>query len=1255
MIPRILTLAALAALASCSLAPAATDDWSYYKRGSDNKVHETIANGTPVTTDSSGHIKQALITSPTTPITIHNSSAPIDHADWRCVVGTDGKFQIVPLDGEGTPGPAAFALDQTGTMSAATLSGATLTTPTITDATFTNAPVLSGTGTLAGWQSVLNLLPLTGGTLTGGLTINSSSGLSSLGPVAVTAGGGAGYFSLAGQSGSTPTGTSGVTKLWFNSVAGIQALQYRDGTGSPATVGVSPGKSLTVNNTLAFAGTDGSTVNAGTGGTVSYQPILETGAWTAAIGASYKFTGTPNAAGSYDPVPVTDPSSPSDGDLYTVLIERGLVTIGGDTFGDSPVPYVRRYDAAAGAWQTLGQSVAGAAEGVNPSAGRDYPGLRRLRDKLYRQYQYRTAQSLDTNSTTIWTPTLIMWCMTGDSMSRFKADQMMPWLWRAYGCGGAITLAPDALTFDSAVSGDVVTHYGTDEPSKNYNYWITGEYADIGPGGSVSCQRAGTSQLPSGSWTKLFASFVDISGGGTCKIQVLDPSTGSWTDATPDGAGSTTISTDNGGAPAGHVVTITESYPANWDFRIVGLTGRVIQLHRGKLAPQRGGVVQIDFTRGGLNFPNYNTVSSAVLNPIFASLYPDIITYEGKEGTTIASDLATFTSKLNTACASSADWLFYGTPPDQGVSGHPWSTEQNRLMRLEVQALNTNSQSATGNCAIGYEYWDAYPAGQNYVTMQDLGWLPTVQTSTFTVSNGGSGYIAPTATMAAPDLPWGQRGTLAVTTSGGVVTGVHLTNNPSGYTTATPAVTISDSTGTGAVVTSSASVNGVHPIGPFNWLTSIILMRDLGLIPAYALPPQTVTGQGKNRVPNARFANWSSGTSISIPANAITNVADSWYVQTTAFYEGAATCSQQSQTPGDISPEGGAYYLRLARTTPTTTTAETLNVTCGDARTLADRTVMLSFWARSNVSGLMLSPINLIRGYGSGGSASDTFSHTFVPLGTTWQRYRLKYTLPPLGGKTIGTGSALIVQFGLPPGPNFQFDLYGVQLEEGEFATNLEPELPPTNSINTTSISLPMAIQGTTAATLFADHLLHANTLYQVGGRYDSAWDPTKGVMWWLGPTSNCGLTAYQNAPYKSVALTANMTTASSNYLAVDTSKRVAQLSLGVDDNTAMLNLLVAPAGSGARSFTSEWSVDLSGNSTQLGGITTSGDLVLSGSGKVIRPGGSSGPVWRTGAGAPEGAVTAPVGSLYTRTDGGTSTTLYVKESGSGNTGWIAK
>lgn len=42
------------------------------------------------------------------------------------------------------------------------------------------------------------------------------------------------------------------------------------------------------------------------------------------------------------------------------------------------------------------------------------------------------------------------------------------------------------------------------------------------------------------------------------------------------------------------------------------------------------------------------------------------------------------------------------------------------------------------------------------------------------------------------------------------------------------------------------------------------------------------------------------------------------------------------------------------------------------------------------------------------------------------------------------------------------------------------------------------------------------------------------------------------------------------------------------------------------------------------------------------------------GTGSPESVVTAPIGSIYLRRDGGASTAFYVKESGTGNTGWVA-
>jgi hypothetical protein len=58
---------------------------------------------------------------------------------------------------------------------------------------------------------------------------------------------------------------------------------------------------------------------------------------------------------------------------------------------------------------------------------------------------------------------------------------------------------------------------------------------------------------------------------------------------------------------------------------------------------------------------------------------------------------------------------------------------------------------------------------------------------------------------------------------------------------------------------------------------------------------------------------------------------------------------------------------------------------------------------------------------------------------------------------------------------------------------------------------------------------------------------------------------------------------------------------------------------------------------------------------KNFRPGNGV-PIWTSGVGDPNGSVTAEVGSMYTRVDGGAGTTLYVKESGTAtNTGWVAK
>jgi len=43
------------------------------------------------------------------------------------------------------------------------------------------------------------------------------------------------------------------------------------------------------------------------------------------------------------------------------------------------------------------------------------------------------------------------------------------------------------------------------------------------------------------------------------------------------------------------------------------------------------------------------------------------------------------------------------------------------------------------------------------------------------------------------------------------------------------------------------------------------------------------------------------------------------------------------------------------------------------------------------------------------------------------------------------------------------------------------------------------------------------------------------------------------------------------------------------------------------------------------------------------------------GYGTPEAVVVASIGSIYMRKDGGANTSVYIKESGTAATGWVAK
>jgi hypothetical protein len=105
-----------------------------------------------------------------------------------------------------------------------------------------------------------------------------------------------------------------------------------------------------------------------------------------------------------------------------------------------------------------------------------------------------------------------------------------------------------------------------------------------------------------------------------------------------------------------------------------------------------------------------------------------------------------------------------------------------------------------------------------------------------------------------------------------------------------------------------------------------------------------------------------------------------------------------------------------------------------------------------------------------------------------------------------------------------------------------------------------------------------------------------------------------------------------------------------VTDTTEAANFVVQTMSAGT--LTSALAVTGTGiNNTAIGATTPGTGAFTTLTGTTIRL--TSTITWTQGTGSPEGVVTAAVGSLFSRTDA--ATTLYVKQTGAGNTGWVAK
>ena len=187
----------------------------------------------------------------------------------------------------------------------------------------------------------------------------------------------------------------------------------------------------------------------------------------------------------------------------------------------------------------------------------------------------------------------------------------------------------------------------------------------------------------------------------------------------------------------------------------------------------------------------------------------------------------------------------------------------------------------------------------------------------------------------------------------------------------------------------------------------------------------------RNKIINGNFDIWQRGTTFTNPAN-LAYLADRWTLSHSA---GTRVISQQPFFGQTDPPGNPIYFLRWQQTT-SSPTAHSLAQKIESVQTLANKQIALSFYAKAD-SSINVS-VNCIQYFGSGGSPIASAGTSTINVTTTWQKYTVNFTTPPLTSKILGTNDRLDVLFSLPIGSTFTFDIAQVQLEEGSFATPFE-------------------------------------------------------------------------------------------------------------------------------------------------------------------------------------------------------------------------
>ncbi|AWB76706.1 hypothetical protein I5V32_11555 [Stenotrophomonas maltophilia] len=207
---------------------------------------------------------------------------------------------------------------------------------------------------------------------------------------------------------------------------------------------------------------------------------------------------------------------------------------------------------------------------------------------------------------------------------------------------------------------------------------------------------------------------------------------------------------------------------------------------------------------------------------------------------------------------------------------------------------------------------------------------------------------------------------------------------------------------------------------------------------------------GRNPLINGDFRFWQRGAAF--PASTGSRyIADRWAVN--------AIGTKVAASREDVPPGGGQggrllagsrHLLRLeVQSVAGAGNMALVQQRIEDVRTLAGRTVTISFKARASVDDFRIG-VELQQSYGTSGSTARDSIGASVVLDTLWRWYQVTVEVPGLAGKALGPDSYLQLSFWLDAGADFggrafaagqksgSVQLAEVQIEEGDTATDFD-------------------------------------------------------------------------------------------------------------------------------------------------------------------------------------------------------------------------